>query len=212
MARGQSQLVPAVPKRSRALTVDSDGNFVEQGEGVSPPSVSSQNALEIPQVPKVFEGCWDGTITEPDSWERVKGPRVARWIPKTERLCFKKTGDGPFTITFHDTKLDSDYASRMGYPVSNYDEQTELVSTDGYNEVSLHTVASFDEKTKILGLIWGSVTRVSTIREVNSFLVDGGTALNVEASQVTRCRGSWGCNGQVWIRATWHARFQKAPN
>jgi hypothetical protein len=216
IARAQSQLVPPAPKsaptKSSKPMVDSNGNLMEQGEGNTPPPFEApQNALEIPQVPKPFEGCWEGTITEPDSWERVKGPRIAGYIPHTDRLCFKKLGDEPFTITFHDIKVDSDYASKIGYPISNIDEQTDLVSTDGHNEVSLHSVVSFDERGKLLGLIPSSVTRISTTRDAHCLLVDDGAALNVEASQTTRCSGSWGCNGQVWVRATWHSHFHKVP-
>ena len=214
IASGQSQLVPPAPKRSTALAVDPNGNVIEQGERAPtpPPREAPQNALEIPQVPKVFEGCWEGTITEPDSWERVQGPRVAGFIPKTERLCFKKIGEAPFTITFHDTRVDTDYASQHGYPVSNYDEQTDLVSTDGQNEVSLHQVASFDERGKILGLIPTGATRISVTADAHVLLVDSGAALSVVASQVDRCSGSLGCNGQVWVRATWHGRFSRLPS
>lgn len=213
----QSQLVPPVPKSTVPLqhpkfAVDGNGNIIEQGDRTIPPPLEgpTQPALEIPQVPKPFEGCWEGTATQPDSWQVFDGPRLAGFIPKTKVLCFKRAGDGPLTITFHDSKLDSDYASHMGHPVSNYDEQTELVSTNGKNEVSLHSVDRFDESMKILWLI-PQMTTISSTSDSRCVLAEDGATLTVEGSSTTRCSGSLGCNGQVWVQDTWHTRFLRMP-
>ena len=93
-------------------------------------------------------------------------PRLAGFIPTTYQLCFRRVGEGPFTITFHDFKLDTAYASERGYRVSNYDEQAELVSTDGKNVVSLHSIARLDEGLKVLGFIPGPTVRIAKMMRV----------------------------------------------
>lgn len=90
----QQRVAPAIPK----FTVDQQGNLVAPDDKpTAAPNPSGQSSLEIRQVPKVFEGCWEGTVPEPDSWQHLQGPRIAGWMPTTYRLCFRRTGDGPFS-------------------------------------------------------------------------------------------------------------------
>jgi hypothetical protein len=205
----QQDFAPAVSK----FRVDRQGNLPAPDENPTGSNPPAKSTLEIPQVPKEFEGCWEGTVTEPDSWQVLEGPRLGGWIPSRYRLCFRRTGDGPFTMTFHDTKLDTGYAEERGHSVTNYDEQTELVSTDGKNVVSLHSVKRLDERMKFLGLFPITVTVAGT-SDSRCVLVDEGSAMNVESSNVERCSGSSfsGCNGQPWIQATWHSRFNRTTN
>ncbi len=207
----QQRVAPAIPK----FTVDQQGNLVAPGDKpTAAPNSSGQSTLEIPPVPKEFEGCWEGTVSEPDSWQYLQGPRIAGWMPRTFRFCFRRTGNGPFTITFHDSKLDTAYASERGYKISNYDEQTEVVSTDGRNQVLLHSVARMDQRTKILGLFPGPTVRDAVSSDSRCVLADEGEAMNVESSTVERCSGlpSFGCNGQPSVESTWHARFHRTAN
>jgi len=207
----QQRVAPANPK----FTVDQQGNLVAPDDKpTAAPEASGQSTLEIPQVPKEFQGCWEGTVSEPDSWQHLQGPRVAGWIPKTFRFCFRRTGNGPFTITFHDTKIDTGWASERGYKVSNYDEQTEVVSTDGRNQVLLHSVARMDQRGKLLGLFPGPTLTIAASSDIRCVLVDEGETMNVETSGVDRCSGSpsSGCNGQPWAKASWHAQFHRTTN
>ncbi len=153
-------------------------------------------------------------VSEPDSWQLLEGPPLGGWIPKTFSLCFRRMGNGPFTITFHDTKLDTGYVSERGYKVSNYDEQTEVVSTDSRNQVLLHSVARMDQRGKLLGLFPGPTLTIAASSDIRCVLVDQGETMNVELSGVDRCSGSefWGCNGQPWVQATWHAQFHRTTN
>ena len=207
----QQRVEPAIPK----FTVDQHGNLVAPHNIPTPaPSASGQSTLEIPPVPREFEGCWEGTVSEPDSWQHLQGPRIAGWIPTTYSLCFRRTGDGPFTITFHDSKLDTEYATEHGYTISNYDAQTEVVSTDGKNQVSLHSVARMDQRGKILMFIPGPTVTIAKTSDTHCVLVDEGETMNVEASAVDTCSGSpsFDCNGLPWIRSTWHAQFHRTTN
>jgi len=207
----QQRFAPAVPK----FTVDQQGNLVAPEDKPKPvPDASEQSTLEIPPVPKEFEGCWEGTVSEPDSWQFLEGPRLAGWIPKTYRLCFRRTGNGPFMITFHDTKLDTEFASERGYKISNYDEQTSVVSTDGRYQVLLQSVARMDQHGKILGFLPGPTVTIAASTDMRCVLLSEDEAINVESSSVDRCSGSpsFGCNGQDWVKATWHAQFHRAQN
>ncbi|MGB8684586.1 MAG: hypothetical protein WCD12_17010 [Candidatus Binatus sp.] len=207
----QQRLAPSVPK----FTVDQQGNLVAPDDKPTvAPSSSGQSTLEIPQVPKEFEGCWESTISEPDSYQHLQGPRIAGWIPTTFRLCFRRTGNGPFIITFHDSKLDTEYATDHGYTISNYDAQTEVVSTDGQNQVSLHSVARMDQRGRILRFIPGPTVTISKTSDSRCLLVDDGATMNVKSSAVDRCSGSptFGCNGQPWIQSTWHAQFHRTTD
>jgi hypothetical protein len=207
----QHRVAPAIPK----FTVDQQGNLVAPDDKpTAAPNSSGQSTLEIPPVPKEFEGCWEGTVSEPDSWQLLEGPRIAGWIPTTFRLCFRRTGNGPFTITLHDSKLDTEYASERGYTISNYDEQTEVVSTDGRNQVLLHSVARVDQRGRILRFIAGPTVTIAKSSDSRCVLVDEGETMNVESSGVDRCSGSpfFGCNGQPWTQSTWHARFHRTAN
>ncbi|HEY9157514.1 hypothetical protein [Candidatus Binatus sp.] len=224
VATAQISITPPASQRRIALaipkfTVDQQGNLVAPDDKPTvAPAASGQSTLEIPQVPKEFEGCWEGTVSEPDSWQVLDGLRFGGWIPRTFRLCFRRTGDGPFTITFHDSKLDTGYASERGYKVSNYDEQTEVVSTDGKNQILLHSVSKMDERIRIriLRFIPGPTVTVTIAKTSDNrcVLVDEGETMNVESSAVDRCSGSpsHGCNGQPWIQSTWHAQFHRTTN
>jgi hypothetical protein len=220
VATAQVSTAPLAPQQpfarpSPKFAVDQKGNLViQRDEPTTPPNDSGQSMLEIPQVPQEFKGCWEATVSQADSWQHLQGPRIGGWIPTTIRLCFRRVGDGPFTITFHDTKLDTDYASEHGYTVSNFDEQTEVVSTDGKNQVKLHGVARMDQRGRILGFIPGPTVTIAATSDSSCVLIDGGEAINVEATQVERCSGSaaFDCNGEPWIQATWHARFHRTTD
>ncbi len=93
----------------------------QQGRRFRPKSSATQlaaiahgaNALEIPAVPspaasavapvlpfpKSFEGCWQATVTEPESWTFGRGPVVKGISPSTYVLCFRYSGKSP-EVTF----------------------------------------------------------------------------------------------------------------
>jgi hypothetical protein len=211
----QQRVAPAIPK----FTVDQQGNLVApDNKPTAAPNPSGQSSLEIPQVPKEFEGCWEGTVSEPDSWQHLQGPRVAGWMPTTYRLCFRRTGNGPFTITFEDSKIDTESALARSYKVNNYDAQTGVVSTDGKNHVLLRHLARVDEsiRGRILGFIPGRSIPVTVAKtsDIRCMLINESETINCEGSAVDRCSGapSFGCNGQPWIQSSWHAQFHRATN
>jgi len=207
----QQRVAPSVPK----FAVGQQGNLVAPDDKPTPaPHASEHSTLEIPPVPKEFEGCWEGTVSEPDSWQLLEGPRLGGWIARTFRLCFRRTDNGQFAISFHNSKLDTGYASERGVTVSNYEEQTELVSTDSRNQVLLHSLARMDQRFKLLGLFPGPTVTIAASSDIRCVLVDEGETMNVETSGVDRCSGSpsSGCNGQPWAKASWHAQFHRTTN
>ncbi|SRR6266404_1649573 len=67
-----------------------------------PGSVPPSNSVQ--EIPQVYLGCWQGTITQPDSWQQFSGP-LTKWVPNTEIVCFLRRSYG-VEITFHKHKLD----------------------------------------------------------------------------------------------------------
>src|SRR5262249_43832773 len=128
----------AIASPATAQDARSQEGLAPYGTGLEPRSNSPapiapapNSTLEIPQVPKVFEGCWQGVVMEPDSWEHLEGPGIAGWIPANYEICFRRTAERPFEITFTKTTVDTNYAASRGYPVRNVESHTELLSSDG---------------------------------------------------------------------------------
>ncbi len=199
----QQRVAQAIPK----FTVDQQGKLVAPyGKPTAALMVSEQGKVDIPQVPIGFEGCWEGTVSVPDSWQLLEGPSLGGWISRTFRLCFRRTGNGPFTVT-----IDTRFASER---ISNYQEQTKVVSTDGRNQALLHSAASMDELGRSLGFFPGRAATITASSDLRCVLVDEDKTMNVETSEVDRCSAlpSAGCFGQPWVKATWHAQFHRTTN
>ena len=58
-------------------------------------------AQAVPALPSVFRGCWQGQVSELD-WIRSEpgAHKIGFWTPKNYRLCYKRVGNQPFTLTF----------------------------------------------------------------------------------------------------------------
>ena len=72
-----------------------------------PVNVAPMTAQSAPALPAVFRGCWDGQVNQVDWIRREPGAhKVGFWTPKTYRLCYKRVGDQPFTLTFTETGVE----------------------------------------------------------------------------------------------------------
>ena len=222
-ARAQSQLDQPTPQASpnissRKFAIDANGDVVGQKQSTGSDSMD-QSTLEIPKVPRAFEGCWEGTVAHLDSWRIIKGPRLRNWIPKTFRLCFRRSEQGKFAITLYNTKLDRDFAAKHGFQVADFDSQTELVNSDGERKVQLHTVSRLvgsEDGKKIRGQmpIPGPLTTKGLKIKSQCLLEHGDTELQCESSMVATCSGApaIGCNGDRWMESIWHLRYHRIPS
>jgi hypothetical protein len=180
------------------------------------------NALEIPSVPsaaatpaapalpfpKNFEGCWQATVTEPESWTFVRGPIVKGISPSTYVLCFRYAGNSP-EVTFSTT---AEYPVVSDWVVSNVGVEnghTDILYS-GDNFVILRTSSSTPLHMKILGLLPGPSGLIQSRTDFHcTHLPDD--KLMVEASTVQRCANahSIDCDGGVWIKESWHTEFSR---
>lgn len=147
-----------------------------------------------PALPAVFRGCWQGRVDFLDSIERLPGgARLGSWTPKTYRLCYRRTGNGPFDLTFTEAGI---VHNRR---IINTAGKLELVSTDGRTYAAMRALLHFDEYRTGAGYFAGSTFPVDELTQVQCSIVPG-------AMQVSgRVYGEHG--GAPWFKATWHATF-----
>ncbi len=172
---------------------------------VPPPSSeppSAELTRPVPQtnpvLPAVFRGCWRGHVDELDMIKRLPGAhKVGFWTPKTYRLCYRRLGDGPFTLTFSETGVEP--SEKIIHPVG----RVVPISTDGRGYATLHATLHFDEY---------SASRYS---ESETFAVDESTRLNCKVAGDTMLvmASVYGeRDGSPWFRASWHAEFVQVPD
>jgi hypothetical protein len=181
------------------------------------------NSLEIPSVPKPeakpatepklpfprsFEGCWQAHMTKPDSWSYVRGPVVQGISPTDYVLCFHYAGNAP-DVTFSSTAeypVVSDWVeSKVGVEKSHTD-----VLFSGSDVVVLRTTSSVPLYEKTFGFLPGPSGLITSMTDFHvSYLPDD--QLLVGASVVQRCNNSHtiDCDGDVWIRESWHMEFTR---
>jgi hypothetical protein len=180
------------------------------------------NALEIPQAPapseaptpagpklpfpKSFEGCWEATVTQPETWTFNRGPIVKGISPSTYTLCFHYSGNTP-NVTFSTTAeypVVSDWVvSHVGVENGHTD-----VLFSGDNFVVLRTTSSTPLQMKILNILPGPTGLITSRTDFHCTHLPNDKML-VEASTVQRCINahSIDCDGDVWIKESWHTEF-----
>ena len=193
--------------------------FPSAQSGPEPQVPTNQQSKETPnaqttlQLPKAFDGCWQGTVQEPDTWRHVRGPRLAGFIPVTYKLCFQRMGQNPIQITFSNSTLDTEPAAKRGYYIRDVNQRSSLVSATP-NAAWLLFVVSYPETGRFLWLFPGFTGTISRTTALYCTIESESDSLEVEASSVARCDGasSVGCSGGIWTTQTWHARFSRWSN
>jgi hypothetical protein len=169
----------------------------EQPEAEAPPPVTSQ-----PILPAIFRGCWQGTVFDLDDIEFFPGaPRDSTWTPKTYFVCYRRTGNGPFELTFNQAGIEHD--SR----IFNANGSVQLLSTSG-NEALMQAFLHFDEHQASLAGLFGFGGGSS------SFPVNESTKLRcvVDSHGMQVWATVYGTReGQPWFQAHWHALFLPVP-
>ncbi len=170
-----------------------------QGAQPAPTAIApgGQSTLEIP-LPQVFRGCWTGVVADIDSLKMYSPPEISQWVPKTYRICYVRSADGPFHPTISQTGM-VDVSGQM----SNVRGVLKVISTDGKTTAQMRALLRFDESTRN---VFGYSRKVGTVEELTnmSCRIEGGV-MHVTATVF----GQW--NGSPWCEMTWHADFQSAP-
>ncbi len=180
------------------------------------------NALDIPQAPtpvpppagpnlpfpKSFEGCWQATVTQPESWTFNRGPVVQGISPSTYPLCFHYAGNTP-NVTFSTT---AEYPVVSDWVVSHVGVEnghTDILFS-GDNFVVLRTTSSTPLQMKILNILPGPTGMITSRTDFHCTHLPSDRML-VEASTVQRCINahSIDCDGDVWIKESWHTEFSR---
>jgi len=171
---------------------------------------SGQNTLEIP-VPMAFTGCWMGLQSgSPDSFQS-SGLRISHWIPSEIMLCLRKNGAGPWQLTLSKKKLDTSYAAKNRHPVSNLHTRTEIVSSDGKNQVWLRSVYSVDEQATFSWLFAGPNITISAVSDDHCTL--DGAIMNFQSSELDYYSGLPLEHGKTpWTRTTRHLQLRRLPD
>jgi len=145
-----------------------------------------------PVLPAIFRGCWEGRVDYLDSIQRLRGgAKIGPWTAKTYRLCYRRTGNGPFELTLTEAGV---VQSRK---ITNAVGRMELLSSDGRTYATMRALLHFDEYRTQPGS--------------STFPVDELTQLecNVEPDGMQVWGQVYGQqSGQPWFKAYWYTTFR----
>ncbi|HEY2106672.1 MAG TPA: hypothetical protein VGH29_12840, partial [Candidatus Binataceae bacterium] len=96
-----------------------------------PPYARSQSAKTIPQA---FFGCWSGTSQPSDSSVYLGGCPHGDEVSENQKLCFTRVGDNGYQIA----------SQSAAAALPNFQDHTELISSQGKGIVNLSDVGSYD--------------------------------------------------------------------
>jgi hypothetical protein len=185
----------ATPPAARVKTIPS----VEQAPPEIPPPPPEYHPVPqsapAPMLPAIFRGCWVGRVDYLDSIERLPGgAKIGPWTSKTYRLCYRRTGEGPFALTFTEAGVVGNSK------ITNATGRMELLSTDGRTYATMRALLHFDEYRVRPGYFAG-----------NTFPVDELTQLecDIEADGMHVWGQVYGeQSSQPWFKAVWRATFR----
>jgi hypothetical protein len=156
------------------------------------PALPSQHTyLSQPLLPAVFHGCWQGRVDYVDSLERLPGgAKLGFWTPKTYRLCYRRTGDGPFVLTFTEAGIEQNNR------ITNAEGRLTLLSSDGRRYASMQSDLNFDEYPVHANYSGASTFPVHEVANLDCRIESDGMHVK---GVVTGWR-----DGVPWFRARWH--------
>jgi hypothetical protein len=147
-----------------------------------------------PPLPAIFRGCWQGRVDFIDTIQRLPGgARVGPWTPKTYRLCYRRTGNGPFELTFTEAGI------ARSNKITNATGKMDVVSTDGRTYAAMRSLLHFDEYRLPSDPSGGRTFPVDELTQLQCNIEPDGMHVtgNVYGER----------NGTPWFRASWHAIF-----
>jgi hypothetical protein len=147
-----------------------------------------------PLLPAVFRGCWQGRVDYLDSLERLPGgAKLGFWTPKTYRLCYRRSGNGPFVLTLTEAGIEQNDR------ITNADGRMTLQSSDGRSYATMRSDLNFDEYRTHASYFERNTFAVHEAADLNCTIEPDG--MHVKGS-VTGWR-----NETPWFRALWHTVF-----
>ncbi len=166
----------------------------------APVKVAPMTAQALPALPAVFRGCWDGRVNQLDWIRREPGAhKIGFWTPKTYRLCYKRVGDQPFTLTFTETGV------APSEKIINPHGSVVPITTDGRAYAAMRSRLYFDEY-KTRADRWSPTATFAVDETTNLDCRIGGDDMMVNADVYgTR-------DGEPWFRAHWRADFHRFEN
>ncbi len=197
-----------------ALTQAQQGNFAVTAP--KPPETMTRNQRDLggeqnlgagnatAEIPQAYLGCWQGTATQPDSWQQFSGPRLGGWIPSTETICFQREVHGKVEVTYRKKSLDE--AAAQGN-ILNYRTWVFVTASQG-NRISLRGGGSAEEYTRSWLFRSKLLSITSDKTDICTLLPDQGVML-VESSENQSCSGGDGCTGGPFLSMVWHLTFRK---
>jgi hypothetical protein len=191
-----------------------------QAEEPPPPAPAPALRQPAPVLPAVFRGCWRGVVDDVDRMQQLPGAiRPGLWMPKTYMMCYRRTGNGPFQLTFTSAGVE-------GTNIINSNGQLQVISTDGRSYARMRAYLHFDEfhshkklrhrKPMLFGTPGGaSSPPVSGPPGSSTFAVDEVTDLQctIEPDGMHATGVVYGeREGAPWFRAWWHTTFFHVAN
>jgi len=184
------QISPQLPGASPS-PADQPPFYRSQPQPTQPPAPAYRSQ---PVLPAVFRGCWKGRVEYLDSLERLPGgAKLGFWTPKTYRLCYRRTGTGPFVLTFTEAGIEQNDR------ITNAEGRMTLLSSDGRHYALMRSDLDFDEYSTHASYFGNNTFAVREAANLNCRIeLDG---MHVEGD-VTGWR-----NETPWFRARWHTVF-----
>jgi len=136
------QTIPQLQQAQPEITPPPASVYVPAPQYTPPPAPVYRAAPQPtpPPLPAIFRGCWKGRVDFVDSIQRLPGgARVGPWTPKTYLLCYRRTGNGPFELTFTDAGI------AHSRKIINATGKMDVVSTNGRTYASMRSLLHFDE-------------------------------------------------------------------
>jgi hypothetical protein len=185
-SQNQSQPPPAAPPRTPPPPPAAE-------PPPSAPLSAPMTTQTVPALPAVFRGCWQGAVNELDWIKRLPGAhRVGYWTPKTYRLCYRRVGSGPFTLTFTETGV------APSEKIINARGHVEALATNGRDWAKMRSNLHFDEYQAASGP-GGDTFAVDETAMLDCRITNN--VMHVSATMYgTR-------DGAPWFRAHWTARL-----
>jgi hypothetical protein len=198
-------------RKPSSMPKTSTANLSPTPNAVESPTASGAMptaAAQTHSFPRTFEGCWEATVAQPDEWTFGRGPVVKGWAPATHELCFHYSGDNP-EVTF---STSAEYPLTSDWLVSHngVEKGRAQVLFSGDDFVVLRATSSAELSTKVLGFLPGPTATITSLTNFHCSRLPTDK-LQVEASTVQRCRNapSIDCDGDVWIKQSWHSEFNR---
>jgi hypothetical protein len=164
----------------------------------APVNVAPMTAQAVPALPAVFRGCWQGQVSELD-WIRSEpgAHKIGFWTPKNYRLCYRRVGNQPFTLTFTEAGVEPNekIINARGHVVP--------ISTDGRAYATMRSRLNFDEY-KIRGDGFSPTFAVDEVTNLDCRIAGDNMIVSADVFGAR--------DGAPWFRAHWRAAFHKFEN